>query len=246
MELSPSGNIVIEKYLGECTKFDVYYIIQHGIPVLVSSNDTVMCPRIKKQEILQAAWTFPSHNEEIYKQKLDGSVKDMLQGLGIYNGYITISGFVDDKSNMYIFETGFRLSGDFSFKYTERALGYNYIDMLIEQALYGDVSLIDCTYKKNSTYLLVVNYYVKDGVAAKIRKSDKLKVSPNVELVECRYGNEFNSYGGLLRKSAMLFCYGNSVDKTRNCYNDFYDAYDIEDVDGKSMIYFKPEVWSLF
>ena len=242
LELSPCGNVVVEKYMGDCTKFDVYYVVRAGVPELVASNDTVMCPRAKGQEILQAAWTFPSASESVYREKIDVSVRKMLRGLGIIDGYITISGFVDANREMYIFETGFRLSGDFSFKYTERVFGRNYIDMLIGHALRGNATNIPRELGNTATAhaMIAVNYFAKDGRAKNVKIDEKLKNSENAELILCEFGSKYDSHGGLLKKSAMLFCHGKTMPEAAKTYEEFFDAYDLTDENGASLVYYRP------
>lgn len=242
LSLSPSGKVIVEKYMGDSMKFDVYYIIQHGEPILFTSNDTEMCPRMKGQEILQAGWVFPSKYQENYIQKVDTPVKNMLKGLGINNGYITISGFVDEKENMYIFETGFRLSGDFSFKFTERFLNFNYIDQLIEQAIYGDITPITNLEKlsNNESYMLVVNYFANNGIINSVSGEEEIHKDSTLELVNYINSKEFDSHGGLLRKAAMLYCYGNSKASLNKKYREIFNTYDVTNPDGESLVYYRP------
>ena len=109
LSLSPSKQVIIEDFIKNGTKFDVYYYVQNDEAFLLGTSDTIMCEGSEGAEFLQKAWTFPSVAEKKFIDKCDKNVKRMLTELGIKNCYVTMSAFYMNQ-NFYFFEAGFRLS----------------------------------------------------------------------------------------------------------------------------------------
>lgn len=238
---SPTGKIVIEKYMSKCIKFDVYYIIQNGHVALVGSNDTIMCPLEKGYEIMQAAWIFPSKFESEYIDKVDGNVKEMLKSLKIENGYITISGFIDEEHNFYIFETGFRLSGELSYNYIKKRCGLSYLDMMLDYAINGDVGDYNFLKENNSNWMsLVINYYGKDGVVDIKKGIENINEMPNIDFIDYLLSSkmiENNNY--LLKKIGMCSIYAQSTDSLLKSLSLVNSTYDVLDGEKNSLLYYR-------
>ena len=162
-DASPTGEIIIEKYMEGCVKFDVYYLLVDGTAYLLGSNDTMMCPPQKGHEILQSAWIFPSKRQADFIKRYQEQITKFFKSLDMKDGYITMSAFRDEKDCFYIFESGFRLSGELSFEYTKHAYGIDYLDNLISYALSGSMGMFKLPEKRNVTPLLVINHFAKDG-----------------------------------------------------------------------------------
>ena len=90
-------------------------------------------------------------------------ITKFFKSLDMKDGYITMSAFRDEKDCFYIFESGFRLSGELSFEYTKHAYGIDYLDNLISYALSGSMGMFKLPEKRNVTPLLVINHFAKDG-----------------------------------------------------------------------------------
>ena len=109
MELSVCKQVIIEKYIIG-TKIDLYYEIIDGKITLVTSSDTINAKNNGYDKVVQSAWLFPSKYHKFLSEKADAPIKRMLKGIGITNGYIFISGFVQNNEVAF-FEAGFRLCG---------------------------------------------------------------------------------------------------------------------------------------
>lgn len=240
--LSPSSSVIIEKYLGNLRKIDLYYVIQEGIPTLYSTSDTIMnsCPS-KGLEILQLGWMFPSKHHDTILKSVDKEICDMLRGIGINNGYITISGFIDSDNRIYVFETGFRLSGELSYKRSLQLSGESYLDMLIDIALFGspDQGDYECGNKQDE-YMLVENFFLKNGSVAE--KKEKINRC-DVEYVDLIFDlKSIDHKGSLLSKGAMTFLCGKNKDALLENIKYIEKNYDILDENGVSMIAYKPTI----
>lgn len=167
LSLSPSKSVIVEKFITDGIKVDFYYYALNGKITLLATSDTIMCDGVSAAPILQKAWIFPSKYENEYLSDIDPKVKKMLEGLGIANGYVTISSFYS-HGDFYFFEAGFRLSGEMSFNFYEKLTGCNYVDLLIDYAfnMHSTTSLKECVGEKSRSVIL--NFFVKDGVINKI------------------------------------------------------------------------------
>lgn len=167
MALSPTKQVIIEDFITDGIKFDVYYFIANGHVSLLGTSDTIMCDGLSAAPILQKAWTFPSKHETAYLNSVDYKVREMLLDMGIVNGYVTMSAFYCNNAFCF-FEAGFRLSGELSFNYYNKLMGINYLDSLIDYALY---SKIEEKYKDvvaSNYHSVILNYFVKSGKADKL------------------------------------------------------------------------------
>ncbi len=208
LSLSPSKHVIIEDFIKDGTKFDVYYFVKSGIPYLLGTSDTIMCKGSEGAEILQKAWTFPSIHELQYLAEFDAKVKKMLVGIGIHDCYATMSAFYW-KGDFYFFEAGFRLSGELSNHYYKALSGINYDDVLIRYAI-GDQDKTEFSNADTlpKMYSVILNYFGKDGVANEVTRVENLNIS---ELTNINYfirsGEKNVNKTRVLSKILMLtFC----------------------------------------
>lgn len=169
-DLSPSKNVIIEDFIDDGTKVDLYYYVKGGNIALLGTSDTIMCNGKSGAPILQKAWTFPSRYESQYVSEEDGKIRKMLHGIGLKNGYVTMSAFYRND-RFYFFEAGFRLSGELSYNYYDYISGINYIDTLLDYSLGLPNSDIyeDCYQLNKCTKSIILNYFGIDGIVKKIQ-----------------------------------------------------------------------------
>lgn len=143
-----------------------------------------MCKGSEGAEILQKAWTFPSIREDQYLGEFDAKVKKMLVGIGIQDGYATMSAFYW-KGDFYFFEAGFRLSGELSNHYYKALSGINYDDVLIRYAIgEQDTTVFSNANTLPKMYSVILNFFGKDGVADEVIRVEDLNIP---ELVNVNY-----------------------------------------------------------
>lgn len=237
IELSSTNSIVVERFMGDAIKFDVYYLVQNGQIFFVGSNDTIMAPQCRGLEILQEAWIFPSKYENRFLQKVDPAIRKMLKVLGMKDGYITISGFVDKNFNFTIFETGCRLSGELSYKYVEQKYGINYLDMMIEIAFTGGSRNFRLLESKKELIDLQVLFYGVDGVICNRPNNINLIQYPECDYVDYTIYNKIvKNSGTLLKTIGMVFIYGQTPEAIIQNMS-ILDNLDWTTSEGKSLIY---------
>ena len=205
-DLSPSKNVIIEDFIDDGTKVDLYYYIKNGNIALLGTSDTIMCDGKSGAPILQKAWTFPSRYESQYVSEEDGKIRKMLHGIGLKNGYVTMSAFYRND-RFYFFEAGFRLSGELSYNYYDYISGINYIDTLLDYSLGLPNSDIyeDCYKLNKCTKSIILNYFGVDGIVKKIQtpsnsSNESQKVIENIYIKE---GDSIHNETNVFKKIAM-------------------------------------------
>ena len=70
MEKSVCKKVIIEQYIQNKTKFDVYYAIINGEITLLSSDDVLMAKANGREKVVQSAWVLPSVYHDLYNGQL--------------------------------------------------------------------------------------------------------------------------------------------------------------------------------
>ena len=239
LSLSESGKMVIERFCDNSyIKFDVFYVIHQGVPYLIGTNDTVMCQGKKGYGTLQKAWLFPSIYEKEYMKECEGKVRNMLCGMNIDYGYITMSSFYKDH-HFWFFECGFRLSGEHSYNFAEEACGINYVDYLIRRAIGDEVTDFSFHPHNERIKMVVLNFFGIQGVVSSIQGLEHIGEIPEVKEV-CLYtgeGKEIETPTEILPKVAMISLFSEDPERLRQCIDEVNGSFDIVDAQGNSLIY---------
>ena len=237
LSLSPTKRVIIEEYIEDGTKVDVYYFVEDGKPTLLGTSDTIMCEGEEGAKILQKAWTFPSVFEEQYKKEVDGYIKGMLKGLGIEFGYATISMFYYHQ-HFYVFETGFRLSGDMSYNYYKAQTGKDYLDTIIRYTL-GDYQ--DEGYKEIEQPIcsVILNIFGKNGNVHEIKGLDQIKALPAVIAIntDIKNGDVIENETNVFKKIAMFTIASHNQEEVYRTTNAINEYFRVEDENGNDLVY---------
>ena len=237
MDLSPSKNVVIEKFIRDGIKVDSYYYVKDSAISLLGISDTVMCTGTAGAPILQKAWTFPCESQDSYMKNLDPKVRKMISGIGIKDGYITMSAFYCD-GEYYMFEAGFRLSGEHSYHYYNKLSGVNYIDDMIDFALQNERK---SEFKEFLTFedrplSTILNIFGLDGKIGTILKPDV----PEVDVIQEYYVKEGETVANstdVFKKIAMMTIFAQDREQMAHSIRRVNDGLAITSEDGSDMIY---------
>ena len=240
MSMSDSKQVIIEEYISDGIKFDVYYYVQDGDIVFLGSSDTIMCKGSEGAEILQKAWPFPSKHEYEYLKKEDQHVRMMIRNLGIDNCYLTMSAFYRNGC-FYFFEAGFRLSGEMSFNYYKSISGGDYLDVFIRYAM-GEKENMKLKETKNSnSYFIVLNFFGKDGEVDRIEGVEEIQRIESVCHFLCyvQKGEQIRNKTRIFKKIAMCSICCNSKSELVSVVEYVNRAFSVKDKVGNEMIYEK-------
>ena len=238
LRLSPSKQVVIEDFITDGIKVDVYYYVKDNEIIFLGSSDTIMCKGDLGAKILQKAWPFKSKYEKNYLRQVDGKVRDMFNGLAINNAYATMSMFYRN-GNFYFFEAGFRLSGEMSYHYYEKIAGINYLDSMIKHSMgYKDTAVYKEEYNTN-THCIVLNFFGLDGVVVRINGLDELRQNKNIYDIQL-YVNKndvIENSTNVFNKIAMFTIAATSYEDMVATVNAVNNTFDVFDKNGESLVY---------
>ena len=238
MSLSESKNVIVEEFIDDGVKFDIYYYVQNGEIVFLGSSDTIMCKGKEGAEILQKAWPFPSRHEQQFLKEEDGHVRTMIRQLGIDNCYLTMSAFYRN-GEFYFFEAGFRLSGEMSFNYYKAASGIDYVEVMIRFAMGEKEPVRLREFREHKTKSLILNFYGKDGIVGRIGGEEEVKALPEVVdfLVYLTEGETIHNETKVLRKIGMCTICSDDMNVVKDTVRKVNQLFLVTDKDGKDLIY---------
>ena len=237
LRLSPSKQ-VIEDFITDGIKVDVYYYVKDNEIIFLGSSDTIMCKGDLGAKILQKAWPFKSKYEKDYLKQVDGKVRDLFNGLAINNAYATMSMFYRN-GNFYFFEAGFRLSGEMSYHYYEKIAGINYLDSMIKHSMgYKDNAdykeVLNC-----NNHCIVLNFFGLDGDVDNIKGLEELKKNDNIYDIQLYVNrNEaIENSTNVFKKIAMFTIVAASFEDMVATVNAVNNTFDVFDKNGESLVY---------
>ena len=241
--LSPSKQVIIEDFITNGIKFDVYYYVQNGHPYFIGSSDTIMCKGTQGAPILQKCWPFKSKYEEEYHQQVEENILKMLKGLNIKNAYATMSAFYVN-GHFYFFEAGFRLSGEMSFNYQEANTGYNYIETMIRYAVSDIDTEIYTEIQTQVKHCAVLNFFVTDGIVGELVGMKKLINNSNIYALNLylKEGDEIINLTDVYKKGAMITIICKNKKDLKNTIDWINENFDIIGINNESMIYEKVSI----
>lgn len=240
LESSVEKKVIIEDYLYDnVDKVDFYYWIEDGVITLLTSCDTVNAKDNGFSRVVQTAWLYPERHIASYDAKVRNQIENMIRGMGIQNGCIFFSGFVDENKDFVFFECGFRLEGAHQYYYTERRGPVNFLDTFILHALYG--SSRDAKRKPVNDRLkcVTINVFAKAGTIGAIRGCDEIAAMADctLALVHGRVGQVCKDDRAILSKIVVMAFANESASKLKEDVDEAYGKLQILDADGNDLIY---------
>ena len=179
---SASKKIVCERYMQSENEIFIHYTVQDGVCSLSSS---FLKYKVNAEKTKAASCLFhmfsPKYLEE-YKRDVEPKVINMINGLGIRYGNIMFQGF-EENGKLYFHESGLRMGGEQFYVFAEKLNGISSLELMIEFALTGAMTLYDA--KKQDNYKFskyCCNYYVplKAGKICTIDGVDEINAMPQV------------------------------------------------------------------
>lgn len=240
MEKSICKKVIIEAFIQDGIKFDVYYGVENGEITVLSTCDTINAKANGSEKVVQSCWLYPSRYESIFDSTVDASLRKMIQEMQIRYGCIFFSGFVNPDHTFTFFECGFRLEGAHQYEYVKRRGLYNFNDLFIFHALTGDTlemergGMVDHQLK-----FADVNLYAKSGVIEQIHGIDKAEAIPEciLSLTRAHIGQNCDESKAILDKIAQFGFASESPDRLCECIKALYHNFKVLGTEQEDMIY---------
>lgn len=200
---SASKKIVCERYMQSENEIFIHYTVQDGYCSLSSS---FLKYKVDAEKSTAASCLFHMFSPKFladYKQNVEPQVINMIQGLGIRYGNIMFQGF-EENGKLYFHESGLRMGGEQFYVFAEKLNGISSLELMIEFALTGSMTLYDVKTQDNYKFSkYCCNYYIplKPGKICTIEGVDEINAMP--QLLQNRQfkfvGDEISSTSSLDR-----------------------------------------------
>ena len=239
MEMSVCKNVVIEDFICNATEVDAYYMIMDGKITLMTTDDIVKPEDRNDGKVIQSVWLCPMQQEQAFLETEDENLRRMIRNMGIQNGCIFFSGFVNAEKEFVWFECGFRLWGEHEYKYVERRGMCNYLDIFIVHALTGNTRTVVRTQGNPKLKSAAINFYSKAGTLNEISGIDEIRKMEDcyLSIVSGRIGSKYTDDCAILTKLALVGFCNESEECLRDDVAEAYRLFSAVDVDGRDMVY---------
>lgn len=239
MEMSVCKQVIIEDFIHDSMKMDVYYGVEDGEIYMVTSNDAINASDNGFERVVQSSWVYPERHLSALLEKEDENLRRMIKNMGITYGCIFFSGFVNKNEEFVFFECGFRLEGGHQYEYASRKGPIYFIDLFIVHALTGSTNLMKRYPMNPNLKCVTINFYAKSGVIGEINGVDEIKKMEDctLALVSARIGQECDDSKAILPKIAMYSFANESPEKIKEDLDKAYELFSTIDIHGNDMIY---------
>ena len=186
---SASGQVLVEKYMGDCPDFTVSYLVVNGEPIPVRTGDRFEGAPGTGLENLCIASCSPSKYTDAYLSGVHHKVSAMLKGIGLKNAPVFFQGFVDGDTVRF-YDPGPRFAGGEYERLAYRATGIDIMELLVTYALTGEMAsgMIDRDFcKLSGKYLIQLDPTLRAGKIGTIEGMEQIRENPCVLSVSQRY-----------------------------------------------------------
>ncbi|WP_416145513.1 ATP-grasp domain-containing protein [Planococcus koreensis] len=240
LDYSKSGNAIIERFIDTPYGTMMYYTVQNGEVFLSAVTDRHVHQQFKELPPLPIAVAFPSMHKELYLEKVDPQIRDMLKGMGIQNGVLMIQALYEE-GEFFIYEMGFRISGSQHYTIVEQQTGINLLEMMLDHALGEpidkyDISSFDDSYIPRPSCNLPI--LLDNGIIAKVSGLEKVLAMPQVlSFVGCRHAGDVVEHTGSYSPMFGRFnITADSLDELHETIDAIYDTLTITSTEKRDMV----------
>lgn len=241
---SSNGDILIEKYMGDCDEVQITCFLINGEVYLERTVDSNRGSQdLNLQKVVNCSIS-PSKYTDVYLSKTHTHVCDMIKDLGIQNGPIFMQGFYKD-GEFYFFDPGLRFPGVEFERVYKTVWGIDIAKLLIQYALDGNFpynSTLPQDGAKLGGKVAAVLFPVLR--AGKIKTIEGLKqYMDDSRVISCltRYeeGDSLDWTYDVNQRYAEVDLLGKDIQDLSNAIGNFYNSVHIEDEWGKNMYFDK-------
>lgn len=130
------GKLIVEKYIESRDLFVIDFIISNGIPYFVSAADRFLVEKTDNNVPLSIAFMYPSKFLDVIDDQVKEPICNMIRGLGIKNGILSVEGIYKD-GKVYMIEAQFRFGGTHFYKVVQEEYGIDLMKRFIEYSMTG-------------------------------------------------------------------------------------------------------------
>ncbi len=238
---SSSGNILIEKYMGDCQQMEVSFFYINGRPYILRTADCYTGTSEDKMDNITICSVSPSSATDTYLRKAHDNVTAMFRNLGIQNGPICMQGF-EKNGEFYFFDPGLRFLGLDYERIFKKVFSIDLMKLMVIYSLTGHITDIEFPtdgYALNGNKAVILMPTLTAGIIGKIEGLDKLSCVDAIISVMQRYnvGDELSwTYNVNQRLAEIDILLDTSIELSETIRR-IQSSYCIEDINGRDMIY---------
>lgn len=247
---SASGQIVIEKYMGQNNDFSMTLIVVNGKAYPFRTVDRILGKYEDGLDKLAVGATMPSVFTKLYMDNVQKKVEKFIADVGLVNAPIFMQGFVDGDTVRF-YDPGLRFPGGEYERMFKAATGKNPFYPLIEFALTGTVSEDSLCLNMDDIWLqgkmaVQVLPPLRPGVIGSIEGLDEIRNHPDVVGVFPRYalGDEIKQTHNVNQRFCEIDLVCKNDSAAAQTVRWVYDTLKIKDTAGANMVVsqFDPEL----
>lgn len=182
LKYSKRKKFIVEKYL-RCPEVCAKYVVCDGKSYLTSMADVYGCYTKNDERVYIGTQIYPSKHYNLFLRETDGKLRRMIKSLGIKNGALSFTGFLDGETFRF-FDPSFRMGGAQDWRLVEAISGIDISEFLTNFALtgkMGDQKVVEKIDKKFAEKSFALLYFLaKEGKIGKISGIEEAATLPSV------------------------------------------------------------------
>ena len=239
VEHSRSGDVIIEQYL-PYDEINLTYIAQAGDIQLAAIHDRYLNTTQKSATKAPDLYIYPSRYTDIFIEKYNDLIINMLSGMGIKNGSLFIQAIMHD-GKLYCYEAGIRLNGCKTYQILEYENDFNTFEHLMEYALTGSMGEYVKFNPKFKHWYATLNVLGKPGATIGAFKGiEELETYPWLIHIarRNRIGDTIpaDSAGTLIQDTTRIHLFADTKKELIERINKVNELYQITDTNGENII----------
>lgn len=241
---SSTGEVVIERYMGNQNDFSMSYVMIDGEAYLTRTGDRFLGDPKDKMEKLAIAGVSPSKNAKFYLEKVNERVVNMLQNIGLKTGPVFMQGFIDGDTVRF-YDPGLRFPGIEYERMYEAIYGINPIKALVEFALTGNVSeeykAMDRNAMLNGKIAVDLLVCIRPGTIKAVYGEEEIRNHPKVISMFTKYhaGDTIGMHYNVNQRFCEVDIVCNNKEEMRQTIDWVYETLRVVDVNGDNMVFSK-------
>lgn len=238
---SSNGDVIIEKYMGDCPEVQISYFFVDGEAYLIRTTDSYTGSKENNLDKVVACAVSPSQYTQEYLNSTHEKVVSMFKKIGIKNGPVFMQGFKDGDQFRF-FDPGLRLPGVDYERIMNRVFGFDLMELFVRFALTGSLRTVelpkDCVWLKGNR-AAVLFPTIKPGVISSISGMDEMAKDQSVVSCWTRYsvGDAVPLCYNLNQRFAEIDLLADDTLQLKTAIDRVYAAVTISDYEGNSMNY---------
>ena len=238
---SYDGNAVAERYIENAKMILAVYFFVDGEPYLQQLSDAYFGDKKYGQEKINVVYKSPSRYADTYKRVADEKMKNMLRKLGLKNGPACFQAFLTDD-DVFFYDPGRRFPGGEYERGLKRAIGVDYVQIMIEFALCGKIDGHDeirhDLFDINGKHIMRLQINSKPGIVKNEIGFDEIAEIPGVEYVAMYHtvGDEILNSGDVRMRYAQVVFVSDTIKSLKESVKRVYERISVISDDGSELL----------